>query len=114
MRLLSALVLSLLLLINGAAAKGRSYSSRSRTSTTTRKRTVTARPKTTTPRSSSASNTAHKSTGDQRVSGYTRKDGKRVNSYMRSGPNGTQKDNFSTKGNVNRYTGKKGTKPAKK
>jgi hypothetical protein len=48
------------------------------------------------------------------VSGYTRKDGKRVGPYVRSAPNGTQKDNFSTKGNVNPYTGKKGTKTAKK
>jgi len=33
---------------------------------------------------------------------------------MRTAPNGTQKDNFSTKGNVNPYTGQRGTKPAKK
>jgi hypothetical protein len=31
-------------------------------------------------------------------------------SYTRTHENGTQKDNFSSKGNVNPYTGKVGTK----
>jgi hypothetical protein len=37
-----------------------------------------------------------------------------VQTYKRTASNSTQKDNFSTKGNVNPYTGKKGTKTAKK
>ena len=44
------------------------------------------------------------------VRGYTRKDGTSVAPYTRSSPNGTKADNYSTKGNVNPYTGKEGTK----
>ena len=43
-----------------------------------------------------------------RVSGYTRKDGTYVQPYFRTAPNSTNRDNFSTKGNVNPYTGKPG------
>lgn len=43
-----------------------------------------------------------------RVSGYTRKDGTYVQPYFRTAPNSTLMDNFSTKGNVNPYTGKPG------
>ena len=43
-----------------------------------------------------------------RVSGYTRKDGTYVQPYFRTAPNSTNRDNFSTKGNVNPYTGKAG------
>lgn len=43
-----------------------------------------------------------------RVSGYTRKDGTYVQPYFRTAPNSTNLDNFSTKGNVNPYTGKPG------
>ena len=43
-----------------------------------------------------------------RVSGYTRKDGSYVQPYFRTAPNSTNRDNFSTKGNVNPYTGKPG------
>lgn len=45
-----------------------------------------------------------------RVRGYTRKDGTYVQSHMRSRPNSTTADNYSTKGNVNPYTGQVGTK----
>ena len=45
---------------------------------------------------------------------YTRRNGKRVDSYHRTTPDRTQKNNFSTKGNVNPYTGKAGTKSATK
>ena len=45
---------------------------------------------------------------DHRVSGYTRRDGSRVDSYMQSDRNGTHADNFDHKGNVNPYTGKPG------
>jgi hypothetical protein len=44
------------------------------------------------------------------VKGYTRADGTYVAPHMRSSPNGTVSDNWSTKGNVNPYTGKAGTK----
>ena len=48
-----------------------------------------------------------------RVSGYTKKNGTYVNSYYRSDSNGTRKDNYSSYGNVNPYTGKVGTKKTK-
>ena len=41
---------------------------------------------------------------------YTTKSGKTVRAYKATNPNGTQRDNFSAKGNVNPYTGKRGTK----
>jgi hypothetical protein len=44
------------------------------------------------------------------VKGYTKKDGTYVAPYYRSSPNNTKLDNYSTKGNVNPYTGKVGTK----
>lgn len=43
-----------------------------------------------------------------RVKGYFRKDGTYVNAHYRTAPNSTNRDNFSTKGNVNPYTGKRG------
>ena len=44
------------------------------------------------------------------VKGYTRADGTYVAPHVRSSPNGTASDNWTTKGNVNPYTGKVGTK----
>jgi hypothetical protein len=43
-----------------------------------------------------------------KVSGYYRKDGTYVQPYFRTAPNSTSRDNFSTKGNTNPYTGKPG------
>ncbi|MCW3108274.1 MAG: hypothetical protein JWQ09_2780 [Segetibacter sp.] len=43
-----------------------------------------------------------------RVSGYYRSNGTYVQPYFRTAPNSTNRDNFSTKGNVNPYTGKPG------
>ncbi len=43
-----------------------------------------------------------------KVNGYYRKDGTYVQPYFRTAPNSTKADNFSTKGNVNPYTGKPG------
>lgn len=43
-----------------------------------------------------------------KVSGYYRKDGTYVQPYFRTAPNATNRDNFSTKGNINPYTGKPG------
>ena len=43
------------------------------------------------------------------VRGYFRSNGTYVQPYVRSAPNNTTADNWSTKGNVNPYTGKNGT-----
>lgn len=48
---------------------------------------------------------------DVHVKGYTRKDGTYVAPHVRTSPNKTKSDNYSTKGNMNPYTGKVGTKP---
>ena len=45
--------------------------------------------------------------GDVRVRGHTRK-GTSVRPHMRSAPDGDKGNNFSTRGNVNPYTGKPG------
>lgn len=45
---------------------------------------------------------------DTSVRGYVRKDGTYVQPHMRSAPNSTTLDNFSTRGNVNPYTGQPG------
>lgn len=44
------------------------------------------------------------------VSGYTKSNGTYVSGYNRSSANYTKSDNYSTKGNVNPYTGEAGTK----
>ena len=48
--------------------------------------------------------------GSVRVKGYTTKSGQYVAPHYRSSPNKSKNDNWSTKGNVNPYTGKAGTK----
>jgi hypothetical protein len=50
----------------------------------------------------------NRSSSDVYVKGYVRKNGTVVPGYYRSAPNNTNRDNFSTKGNINPYTGKKG------
>ena len=47
------------------------------------------------------------------VRGYTKKDGTYVAPHERTAPNHTTLDNYSTKGNVNPYTGQPGTKDPK-
>lgn len=47
--------------------------------------------------------------GDVSVGGHIRKDGTYVQPHMQTAPNSSKLDNFSTKGNVNPYTGKPGT-----
>lgn len=42
--------------------------------------------------------------------GYTKKNGTHVAPHMRSAPDGNKRNNWSTKGNVNPYTGKAGKK----
>jgi len=41
-------------------------------------------------------------------SGYTRSNGTYVAPYVATNPNGTQRDNFGTSGNINPYTGQTG------
>ena len=48
--------------------------------------------------------------GSTSVKGYTQKSGTYVAPHQRTAPNKTKSDNYSTKGNTNPYTGKKGTK----
>ena len=43
------------------------------------------------------------------VNGYYRSDGIYVQGHYRSSPDSSRYDNYSSKGNVNPYTGKKGT-----
>lgn len=45
-----------------------------------------------------------------RVKGYTRKNGTYVAPHYRSRPDGNFSNNWSTKGNINPYTGKEGTR----
>ena len=47
---------------------------------------------------------------DEYVNGYYKKDGTYVQGYTRSSPNTTNRDNYSTQGNNNPYTGSSGTK----
>lgn len=42
--------------------------------------------------------------------GYMRSDGTYVQGYYRSSPNNTRLDNYSTRGNINPYTGERGTR----
>ena len=44
------------------------------------------------------------------VRGYNRANGTYVGGHYRSSPNASKLDNYSTKGNINPYTGQKGTK----
>ena len=46
-----------------------------------------------------------------RVKGYTRKNGTYVAPHYRTAPNSTNRDNFSTRGNSNPYTGRSGYVP---
>lgn len=48
--------------------------------------------------------------GSHNVSGYVKKDGTYVAPSHATNPNNSKYDNWSTKGNVNPYTGKEGTK----
>jgi hypothetical protein len=47
---------------------------------------------------------------DTYVKGHYRSNGAYVKPHYRSSPNSVKSDNWSTKGNVNPYTGKSGTK----
>ncbi len=54
--------------------------------------------------------TAQAKGGSHGVKGYTKKDGTYVAPHHQTDPNKTKRDNYSSKGNVNPYTGKEGTK----
>ena len=47
---------------------------------------------------------------DVSVKGYYKRDGTYVKPHYRSSPNSTTRDNYSTYGNTNPYTGERGTK----
>jgi hypothetical protein len=47
---------------------------------------------------------------DSFVNGYTRRDGTYVTPHHRSSPDGNFRNNWSTRGNVNPYTGQSGTR----
>ena len=49
------------------------------------------------------------SSSDVHVRGHTRSNGTYVRPHYRSAPNSTTNDNWSTIGNVNPYTGQRGT-----
>jgi hypothetical protein len=51
--------------------------------------------------------------GPRTVHSYNKKNGTHVESYRRTSANRSQRDNYSSKGNVNPYTGKPGTKTPK-
>ncbi|WNC15470.1 hypothetical protein [Brevibacillus brevis] len=53
---------------------------------------------------------AQTASADVSVKGYFRKDGTYVKPHMRSNPDGNFWNNWSTKGNINPYTGEPGTK----
>lgn len=46
------------------------------------------------------------------VRGYVKKNGTYVQSHNKTNPDRTRTNNYSSKGNVNPYTGKRGTKKA--
>lgn len=48
--------------------------------------------------------------GSHATKGYIKKDGTYVAPSRATNPNSTKTDNYSSKGNVNPYTGKEGTK----
>ena len=50
----------------------------------------------------------------EHVRGHMRKDGKYITPHNRTNANNTQRDNWSSMGNSNPYTGKRGHKSAKK
>lgn len=60
---------------------------------------------------SSSHSSSHVSSSTHYTRSYTRSNGTHVSGYHATNPNSTRNDNFSTRGNVNPYTGKAGTKP---
>jgi len=56
----------------------------------------------------------HTNSSDHNVAGYTKKNGTQVAPHHATDPNGSKRDNYSSKGNTNPYTGKQGTKDPNK
>lgn len=56
------------------------------------------------------SSVAMAKSGSHSVKGHFTKKGTYVKSHRQTNSNHTKRDNYSTKGNTNPYTGKKGTK----
>ena len=54
---------------------------------------------------------SHASTGNHYTHSYFRRNGTYVHGYHATNQNSTRNDNYSTRGNVNPYTGTAGTKP---
>lgn len=80
-------------------------------STTTRDYpTTTQSDSTYTPSVSPNTSTGTVNPSSEYVNGYYRRDGTYVNGYNRTKRNSTKSDNYSTKGNTNPYTGKRGTR----
>jgi hypothetical protein len=65
-------------------------------------------------RSSTPSSGTGASSSSRSVKGYTTKKGTYVAPHKRSAPDRTQRNNYTTKGNTNPYTGKAGTARATK
>jgi hypothetical protein len=63
-------------------------------------------------RSYSTSSGTGASSSSHSVRGYTRRNGTYVAPHYKTNPDRTQRNNYSTKGNVNTYTGKTGTRRA--
>ena len=61
--------------------------------------------------SSHANSSGHVNSASHYVHSYTRKDGTFVSGYRATDPNHTRNDNYTTRGNINSYTGEPGTKP---
>ena len=61
--------------------------------------------------SSYKSSYSYGSRSDHTVSGYTRSNGTYVQPSHATNPDSTRNNNYSTRGNMNPYTGKYGTKP---
>jgi ABC-type oligopeptide transport system substrate-binding subunit len=61
-------------------------------------------------RSSGGGGHTHSSGGSHSVAGHTTKNGTYVAPHHATNPNDSKHDNWSSKGNVNPYTGKEGTK----
>ena len=61
---------------------------------------------------SSSPKSSGSSSGSHSVRAYTKKDGTSVAAHRQTNPDKTQRNNYSTKGNVNPSTGTVGTKNA--
>jgi len=73
-------------------------------------RTYTPRQSYNTPNTNSNYNQSYKAPGEHYTRGYQKQDGTYVRGYHATNPNNTRQDNWSSRGNVNPYTGQAGTK----